>query len=243
MLRIKVHQACVVALAPWKNPSWFEQGSGPRDDSQKEGHLHRCVQRGLGSPVRQQTGLWRVVKRGKQVVHQLPGYAGSLASLSNFPATLGGTPHPSPLRQHDDGVLHKLPGQLSSIRLFTLVESLLDWAQCSLCSLRAAHVPGKRNQGADMLSRINVPSEECMIHPQSVQRIWEIFGKAEVNFLPQKTIFISQFISKDRPSLLPYAFPSIALIRQDIRRIMEHKHKVLLVAPLWRNHHWLSELS
>lgn len=44
-------------------------------------------------------------------------------------------------------------------------------------------------------------------------------------------------------SLLLYAFPPIALIPQVVRQIREHKHKVLPVAPLWRNQHWLSELS
>ncbi len=40
-----------------------------------------------------------------------------------------------------------------------------------------------------------------------------------------------------------YAFPPIALIPQVIRRVSENRHRVLLVAPLWRNHHWISELS
>ncbi len=44
-------------------------------------------------------------------------------------------------------------------------------------------------------------------------------------------------------NLLLYAFPPIALIPQVIRRIREHKHKVILVAPLWRNQHWFSKLS
>ncbi|KAI2644810.1 hypothetical protein H4Q32_024702 [Labeo rohita] len=72
-------------------------------------------------------------------------------------------------------------GGLSSKRLFTLVKDLLEWAQLNLCSLRATHVPGRLNQGADMLSRSNVPSGEWMLHPQVVQKIWEVFGKAEVD--------------------------------------------------------------
>ncbi len=37
--------------------------------------------------------------------------------------------------------------------------------------------------------------------------------------------------------------PPIALLPQVIRRIREQGHKVLLVAPLWRNQPWLSELT
>ncbi len=59
-------------------------------------------------------------------------------------------------------------GRLSLRRLFTLVEHLLEWARHNLRSLRATHVPGKVNQGADMLSRSNVSSEEWTLHPQVV---------------------------------------------------------------------------
>lgn len=38
-------------------------------------------------------------------------------------------------------------------------------------------------------------------------------------------------------------FSQITLIPQVIRQVREQDRKVLLVAPLWRNQHWLSELS
>ncbi len=112
-------------------------------------------------------------------------------------------------------------------------------------------VPGVLNQGAGMLSRSNVPSEERMWHPQTVHRIREIFGRAEVVLFVSKDISqcpIYFLKSKDAlahnwPNLLLYAFLPITLISQLIRRVMEHRHRVLLVAPLWRNHLWVSELS
>ncbi len=42
---------------------------------------------------------------------------------------------------------------------------------------------------------------------------------------------------------LLYAFPLITPIPQVIRRVREHRHRVLFVAALWINHHWISELS
>ncbi len=39
------------------------------------------------------------------------------------------------------------------------------------------------------------------------------------------------------------AFPLITLITQVIRRIREQKHRALLMAPLWRNQYWFTELS
>ncbi len=78
-------------------------------------------------------------------------------------------------------------GGVSSKRLFILAERLLEWAQLNLRSLRAAHLSGRLNQGADMLSQSNVPSEEWMLHPQVVQKIWKTlaFGKAEVDLFGQ----------------------------------------------------------
>ncbi len=68
-------------------------------------------------------------------------------------------------------------GSLFSRRLFILAEYLLMWAQFNLLLLRATHVPGKLNLGADMLSRSNVPSDEWTLHPRTVQEIWGIFGR------------------------------------------------------------------
>ncbi len=142
-------------------------------------------------------------------------------------------------------------GGVSSKRLIILAEHLLEWAQLNLRSLRAAHLPGRLNQGADMLSRSNVLSEEWMLHLQVVQKIWKTFGKAEVDLFASKdSSHCPTYYSKDRdalahdwPNLLLSAFPPIALLPQVVRHIREQGHKVLLVALLWRNQPWLSELT
>ncbi len=93
-------------------------------------------------------------------------------------------------------------------------------------------MPAKLNLGADMLSD---PSGEWMLHPQTVQEIWVIFGKRDVDlFSSEDNAHCQNNFSKDRdalahdwPNLLFYAFPPIALIPQVIRRIREQKHRVL----------------
>ncbi len=45
---------------------------------------------------------------------------------------------------------------------------------------------GKLNLGADMLSQSNVPSDEWTLHPQTVQEIWGIFGRPEVDLFTSK---------------------------------------------------------
>ncbi len=142
-------------------------------------------------------------------------------------------------------------GGLSLKHLFILVEYLLEWAQLNLRSLRAAHLPVKLTQGADMLSRSNVPSEEWMFHPQTVQVIWKIFGRAEVDLFafkdsshcPTYNLKVRDALAHDWPNLLLYAFPPIVLIPKVVRWIREQGRKVLLVAPLLENQPWLSELT
>ncbi|KAL0148623.1 hypothetical protein M9458_056063, partial [Cirrhinus mrigala] len=87
-------------------------------------------------------------------------------------------------------------------------------------------------------------SDTCARHPQMVQIIWEIFGKAEVNhFAPEDNSHCPTYFSKNKdvlthewPNLLLYTFPMVALIPQVIRRVRDQKHKVLY-------QYWFAELS
>ncbi len=113
--------------------------------------------------------------------------------------------------------------------LCTLANNLLLWAQNNLRSLEVTHVPGKINQGADMLSRNNVSSEEWTLHPLAVQRIWKIFGRARVDLFASKDnshcpiFFIrsTDALAHEWPSLPLYAFPPVALLPQILRRVRE----------------------
>ncbi len=101
-----------------------------------------------------------------------------------------------------------------------------------------------------MLSRNNVSSEEWTLHRLTVQKIWEIFGKARVDLFASKDnshcpIFFTRStdaLAQELPSLPLYAFLPIALLPQVLRQVRERRHKLLLIAPLWRNQPWVSEL-
>ncbi|KAI2656145.1 Transposon Ty3-G Gag-Pol polyprotein [Labeo rohita] len=177
--RVKVDQACVRALVPWKDPRWMERGvplgsvcrrKVVTTDASNKGWGALCD----GSPA---YGLWSKAEEGFHI-NCLEMLAVCHALHSFLPNLKG---HHVLVRSDNMTVVSYInrQGGLSSRRLFTLVKGLLEWAQLNLASLRAVHVPGRLNQGADMLSRSNVPSGEWMLHPQTVQKIWEIFGKAE----------------------------------------------------------------
>ncbi len=72
-------------------------------------------------------------------------------------------------------------GGLRSHTLCRMARRLLFWAQKELLSLRAVHVSGRLNLGADMLFRGKVAPGEWALHPQTVQEIWSVIGKAEVD--------------------------------------------------------------
>ncbi len=220
-------------------------GVGPHQESCHD----RRLQHRLGGAVRRQTDLRPLVEDGERLPHQLLGNASSLSSLPVFPAGPNRTPCADSLRQHVRGVLYKSPGRC-------LLEAPLysGRAPSGMGSAQPVLAEGsthRLNQGGDMLSRSNVPSEEWMLHPQVVQKIWKTFGKAEVDLFASKdNSHCPTYYSKDRdalahewPNLLLYAFPPIAMLPQVVRRIREQGHKVLLVAPLWRNQPWLSELT
>ncbi len=72
-------------------------------------------------------------------------------------------------------------------------------------------MPGKLNLEADMPSRSTVPSDKWTLHPQTVQVIWGIFGRPEVDLfaseylhsLPKlfldRDVIIKDRLAPDRP--------------------------------------------
>ncbi len=247
-LHIRVNQACVTALTPWKNPRWMKKGVAM-------GLVHT---RKVVTTDASNTG-WGALYEGKPTFgHWSKAECGFHINCLEMLAVCRACQFFLPdlkgrhvlIRSDSMSMVSYInhQGGVSSKRLFILAERLLEWAQLNLRSLRAAHLPGRLNQGADMLSRSNVPSEEWMLHPQVVQKIWKTFGKAEVDLFASKVnSHCPTYYSKDRahdwPNLLLYAFPPIALLPQVVRRIREQGHKVLLVAPLWRYQPWLSKLT
>ncbi|XDV23197.1 hypothetical protein PO909_027882 [Leuciscus waleckii] len=89
-------------------------------------------------------------------------------------------------------------------------------------NLGAVHVPGHLNVGPDRLSRDNIPPGEWFLHPQTVQLLWHLFGRAEVNLFGSKdNAHCPTFFSKSEdvlaqtwPSRPLYAFPPISLLPQ-----------------------------
>ncbi|KAL0170784.1 hypothetical protein M9458_035380, partial [Cirrhinus mrigala] len=79
-------------------------------------------------------------------------------------------------------------GGLRSRPLYKLAHQILVWSQGKLISLRAIHIPGHLNLGADILSRQGPRPGEWMLYPVVVKQIWRVCGQAQVDlFVTQET--------------------------------------------------------
>ncbi|XDV42202.1 hypothetical protein PO909_010910 [Leuciscus waleckii] len=228
-------------------PVWCEHGCGPKEKSDFNRHL----QPGLGSSVRGQPVSCLLSSSEKRLYINCLEMRAVFLALKTFLPDLAG--HHVLVRTDNMSVVSYInrQGGTRSFNLYTMAKHLLLWAHSNLRSLRAAHVLGILNQGADMLSRGNVPPEEWSLHPQTVQLIWSVFGRADLDLFASKdNSHCPTFFSKDRdalahewPSLPLYAFPPVSMLPQVIKRIREHKCAILLIAPLWKTQIWFPELA
>lgn len=151
-------------------------------------------------------------------------------------------------------------GGVHSAALLVMAENLLLWASEHLQSLKALHIPGLENRGADLMSRGGPLEDEWRLQPEVVQQIWSRFGKATVDlFASGSNTHCPRWFSlkpQDRPPLgvdafahapwprgLLYAFPPLRLIPQLLERVRVERLRVILVAPDQRSAAWYAELT
>lgn len=148
-------------------------------------------------------------------------------------------------------------GGLRSRELHMLARKLILWSCALFPSLRATHVPGTLNRGADLLSRGNPLYSEWKLNTNVVNLIWLRYGRASVDlFASEETAQCPLFFSlRDRnaplgidalahqwPDTLLYAFPPIALIPPTLARVRDKGLTMILIAPRWPGKHWLAEI-
>ncbi|KAL0194774.1 hypothetical protein M9458_008346, partial [Cirrhinus mrigala] len=129
-------------------------------------------------------------------------------------------------------------GGMRSSKLHALAHKLLVWSRRHFLSLRATHVPGILNRGADLLSRGNPLYGEWRLHPQTVDLLWARFGQAAVDlFASRENVHCPMFFSlRDDdahpwPNVLLYAFPPLCLISPTLARVKEQSLTLILIAP------------
>ncbi len=254
-LNITVSRGCIEALKPWHNPDLFSRGVPlgsvvshvvVTTDASTHGWGAVCD----GMPA---SGLW-LKPQSQWHINRLELEAVFLA-LKEF--------HPQLEQQHvlirtdNTSVVSNInhQGGIRSRALCKRATDILLWADCNLLSIRATHIPGLLNQGADMLSRKGMPQGEWRLHPESVRMIWNCYGRAVVDlFATSENTHCPRFFSLSHsplvgdaltshwPAARLYAFPPIKILPLVLCKIREERASVLLITPNWPNQPWFPDL-
>jgi hypothetical protein len=253
---VKVSRRCVRALDMWRKPCFLSQGPVLGAPCRRVSLATDASLTGWGAvmsghPAR---GLWS----GCHLTWHI-NWLEMLAvfrALRHFLPDLRG--HHVLVRTDSTSVVSYInhQGGLRSRPLYKLAHQILVWSQGKLLSLRAVHIPGHLNIGADVLSRQGPRPGEWMLHPEVVKQIWKVFGQAQVDLFAtresaQCPLWFSlappapaglDAMAQTWPRLRLYAFPPIALLPGVLARVRRDAVSLLLVAPFWPGRAWFSDL-
>ncbi|KAI2651801.1 Transposon Ty3-G Gag-Pol polyprotein [Labeo rohita] len=231
-------------------------GPGVRSSLSPHNASDGCVSHRLGCSHEWPPRPRSVEQSPSHLAHQLPGDAGRVSSVETLSHGPNRPPCVGSHRQHSGGLLLQPPGRSVFVPLIQAGVQILVWSQDKLLSLRAVHVPGHLNMGADILSRQGLRPGEWMLHPEVVKQIWRVFGQAQVDlFATQENAQCPHWFSLTHPAPLGldamvqtwqrlrlYAFPLIALLPGVLERVCQDGDRLLLVAPYWPARAWFSDL-
>ncbi len=187
---IKVTRRCLRALDMWRKPWFLSQGP-------VLGAPCRCVTLATDTSL---TGWGAVMSghpaRGLWIGRHLKWHINCLEMLAVFRALKHFLPDLRDrhvlVRTDNTAVVFYInhQGGLRSHPLYKLAHQILVWSQDKLLSLRAVHIPGYLNMGADILSR-------------QVKQIWRVFGQAQVDlFATRQTSHCPLWFSLTHPAPL-----------------------------------------
>lgn len=253
--RLIITRSCLETLAPWFGTTIFEQGAAMgrvvrrvvvTTDASLSGWGALCDGRpAFGTWAGDQT-RWHINCLEMEAVH--------LALQSFLPFVKD---RHVLIRTDNTAVVAYInrQGGLRSRSLQGLARQLLLWTDRVLLSIRAVHVPGSLNCGADMLSRDGIVHGEWRLHPQTINMIWNLFGKAEIDlFASQENTHCPLYfsltasplggdaLSSRWPKGRKYGFPPVKLMPLVLQKIREERCALILVAPKWPNQPWFPEL-
>ncbi|XP_067307872.1 uncharacterized protein [Pseudorasbora parva] len=254
---VTVTRTCTAALRHWKSADFYAQGTPLGTVMLRKVVTTDASLTGWGATQEGRTvnGLWPSKLRSEHI-----NYLELLTiwkALNYFLPRLQG--HHVLVRCDNTTAVAYInrQGGVRSPKLHALAYKLLVWSRRFFLSLRATHVPGILNRGADLLSRGNPLFGDWRLHPQIVDMIWMRFGRASVDiFALRENSHCPMFFSlKDLeaplgvdalahpwPRVLLYAFPPLCLIIPTLARVREGGFSLILIAPRWPKAPWLAEI-
>ncbi len=255
--RVRVTSEAVLALRQWRHPTFLVQGVPMGVVRVRQVVTTDASLSGWGGihEGRIVNGRW-----GQHLTNLHINYLEMLAvflTVKHFLPFLKG--HHVLVRTDNTTVVAYInrQGGLRSLPLHMLARKLILWSNANLLSLRATHVQGVMNKGADLLSRGNPLYGEWKLNREVVEQIWGIYGRATVDLFAshdnaQCPLFFSlkdqsaplgiDALAHEWPRTLLYAFPPIALISPTLYRVREEGLQLILIAPRWPGKYWLAEI-
>ena len=254
--RVKVLPSCVAALRPWEDSTALASGVPLGAVSSRVTLTTDASLSGWGATMLGRTvnGTWDL-RLAQSHINILELWAVFYA-LKHFMTFLQGQ---HVLVKTNTTVVAYInrQGGTRSLQLHKLARKLIMWSSTRLLSLRATHVPGVLNRGADLLSRGNPLYGEWTLHPQVVKQVWQKYGQADVDLFASREnthcpLFFSlsdknaplgmDALAHSWPNVLLYAFPPLSLISPTLDRVREQGLSLILIAPRWPSKHWVAEI-
>ena len=148
-------------------------------------------------------------------------------------------------------------GGTSSPRMSKIALDCWDWAVSRRITLITAHIPGKENAEADLLSRQFQDPADWKLNPEVFKKITELMGPVSLDLFanlwnrqvekfytwkPQPLALGIDALSHPWPQKGAYAFPPWILLPKVIQKIRRESIEVIVVAPVWPKTCWYSHL-
>ena len=143
-------------------------------------------------------------------------------------------------------------------RLMDLIEEIYEWASVRCVSLSAEYLKGSENVTADRLSREVVYSTEWRLIPEIFDKLCDRYGSPGVDLFATRLNFqlpvyvswkpdpmaarVDAFSFTWDPHVLNYAFPPFSVLGRVLRKVVQERVDVLLVAPVWPTQVWFPML-
>ena len=148
-------------------------------------------------------------------------------------------------------------GGTKSIQLCLKTWDLWNLLIQNKIQLKAAHIAGKSNVLADLLSRTKIRHTEWSLQTSVVQQIFvklgtpmiDLFASAEnrkvqifCSWLPHPEAYALDALSIPWDNLCGYAYPPICLIPKILHHMNQFRCQLILVAPHWPRRPWYPDL-
>ena len=149
-------------------------------------------------------------------------------------------------------------GGTHSPNLCVEVWKILHWCLKHQIIVRFRHIPGKFNNLADRLSRIDkIVKTEWALDQSIANSIFQMFNYPILDlfvtrFNHKLPLYVSPVLdnqafaidafSMNRNHLHAYAFPPTIMVPSVLNKIRQSQCRIILIAPLWLQQTWFSEV-